>query len=211
MERLGADGDGGGVAVAPEPDAAVKSAGRCRTQGKAYWGMKKIFLWLDEHLEPTVMHVAYVIMALIVFEQVVLRFVFKTQVAWSTGVSVYMFIWVTWMGASYNVRKRSHLSFGEIRARLPYPAQFACMVADAVLWISMAVVVIYYSVEQIFLLRDNFALVPGTSDMMQWWFYTSNPIGWGLIIYRALQNLRQDISTFRRREPFAVAAVAMSE
>ncbi len=173
--------------------------------------MKKALLWLDDNIEPVLMNIAYVVMAGLVFEQVVLRFIFKTQVAWSSGVAVYMFIWVTWMGASYNVRKRAHLTFGEIRTQLPYAMQFVCLIVDAVLWVSLAVVVIYFAFEQIELLQMNFAFVPGTSDLMQWWFYLIMPFGWGMIVLRAVQNLWDDVRAFRRREPFQLGAPSMAE
>ncbi|WP_420730052.1 TRAP transporter small permease [Hwanghaeella sp. 1Z406] len=173
--------------------------------------MKKVILWLDDNLEPILIYVAYAMMAGLVFEQVVLRFLFKTQVAWSAGVAIYMFIWVTWLGAAYNVRKRSHLTFGEIRSQMPYVMQFFCLLIDAVLWVSLSVVVIYYALGQIELLQMNFAFVPGTSNLMQWWFYLIMPLGWGLIILRALQNLWQDIATFRRREPFQLNSQAIAE
>ena len=173
--------------------------------------MKKALRWLDANLEPMMMNIAYVGMAALVFQQVVLRFLFKTQVGWGSSVAIYLFIWVTWMGASYNVRKRTHLNFGEVRAALPYGMQFACLIIDAVLWVGLASVVIYYSIFQIELLRMNFAFVPGTTDLMQWWFYTIIPLGWSLIILRALQNLWTDVATFRRGEPFTLRAPAVAD
>ncbi|MBP5856530.1 TRAP transporter small permease [Marivibrio halodurans] len=173
--------------------------------------MKKAILWLDDNIEPILIYIAYAAMAGLVFEQVVLRFLFKTQVAWSAGVAIYMFIWVTWLGAAYNVRKRAHLTFGEIRAQMSYGMQFVCLIIDALMWVSLAVVVIYYALDQIDLLQMNFAFVPGTSNLMQWWFYLIMPFGWGLIILRAVQNLWQDIAAFRRREPFKLNAHAMAE
>lgn len=166
--------------------------------------MKKFLSWLNENVEPVLMIIAYAVMAILVFEQVLLRFVFKTQIGWSSTVAVYMFIWVTWLGASYNVRKRSHLSFGEVRAVLPYGLQFACLLLDAALWLSLSAIVIYYSIFQIELLQMNYSIVPGTTNVMQWWFNVIMPFGWGLIILRTVQNLWEDIAAFRKREPFVL-------
>lgn len=173
-------------------------------------GMKKAFVWLDDNLEPILIIFAYVAMAALVFQQVVLRFVFKTQIPWGTSVAIYMFIWVAWMGAAYNVKKRAHLNFGEIRARLPYPMQFVCLVIDTVLWISFAAVVMYYAFDQIEILQMNYAIVPGADNLMQWWFYLIMPLGWGLIIFRALQNLWYDIDAFRHGRPFDFGSTAMA-
>ena len=90
--------------------------------------------------------------------------------------------------ASYNIKKRTHLALTEVRGHLSYPLQFACFVLDAVLWIVFAGIVIFYTVEQTWLAYDNFAIVGGTDNVMEWWFYTATPLAWGLIIVRVLQN-----------------------
>ena len=72
--------------------------------------------------------------------------------------------------------------------------------------IVFAVIVIYYTYEQTYLAYDNFAIVGGTDDVMEWWFYTATPLAWGLIIIRVIQNLIQDIARFRNNEPFVLQA-----
>ena len=58
--------------------------------------------------------------------------------------------------------------------------------------------------QQVQIAYDNFAIVQGTDDIMQWWFYTATPIGFGLVIYRVLRNLMDDIRRFRNNEPMLV-------
>ena len=160
--------------------------------------------WIDRNIEKIVILICYVSMAGIIFVEVIRRFVFQSQAAWSTTIPIYLFLWVTWMGAAYNTRIRTHLRFDEVRVRLPYIGQFACLCLDALLWIVFAGIVIFYSVEQVQLSYDNFAIVQGTDDVMQWWFYLATPIAWGLLVIRALQNLWQDIAAFRAKEPFTL-------
>ena len=87
--------------------------------------------WIDRNIEKIVVLICYVAMAGIIFVEVIRRFVFQSQAAWSTTIPIYLFLWVTWMGAAYNTRIRTHLRFDEVRARLPYNAQFACLCLDA--------------------------------------------------------------------------------
>lgn len=150
-------------------------------------------------------------MAGIIFVEVIRRYVFKEQAAWSTTIPVYLFLWVTWFGAAYNVRTRSHLRFSELRQKLPYKLQFATLCLDFLLWTAFGVIVIYFTTEQVSLQRMNFAIVPGTTDIMQWWFYLATPVAWALLIFRALQNLLDDWRTFRSGEPFDLAMSVVSE
>jgi TRAP-type C4-dicarboxylate transport system permease small subunit len=162
--------------------------------------------WIDRNLERVVMIFAYGAMATIIFVSVIQRFAFKTQAPWSSTIPIYLFIWIVWLGAAYNVRRRSHLAFTEIRMRFPYAAQYACAVLDHLLWIGFASVVIWHSLGLIELLQMNFAVVPGTDEVMQWWFYLAIPVGWGLIVFRSAQNMVEDTLRFARREPMARGA-----
>lgn len=167
--------------------------------------------WLDKNAERTLILFAYSAMAMIIVFAVFERFILKSMVPWSTSIPIYLFLWITWIGCSYNVRKRTHLVFNDVRLRLPYGAQFACMMLDAVLWIVFAVVVLYYTIEQTRLVEMNFAIVQGTDNVMQWWFYLATPLAWALLIVRVLQNVADDLARYRRRQPFLVDIQAIGQ
>lgn len=160
--------------------------------------------WLDRHIERIFILVAYSTMTGIIVYAVAERFLFGTQIAWSGSIPIYLFLWVTWIGCSYNVRRRSHLCFNELRIRMPYHWQFACMWLDALLWLTFSTLVVYFTVEQTMLAYNNFSIVQGTDHLMQWWFYCATPIAWTLLMFRTLQNLAADIRRYRHREPFIV-------
>jgi len=166
---------------------------------------------IDDNLEKSIILVNYVVMAAIIFVEVIRRFVFKEQAAWSTTIPIYLFLWVVWIGCAYNVKVRGHLRFDELRTRLPYNAQFACIILDAVLWVIFSVIVIIYSLEQVILSRENFAIVQGTDNVLQWWFYTATPVGFVLLIVRLLQNLAGDFKRYKNQEPFLIAADMSAE
>ena len=160
--------------------------------------------WLDRNIEKLVIFICYSSMAGIVFVEVIRRFVFSQQAAWSTTIPIYLFLWITWIGASYNVRIRTHLKFDEIRVRLPYNIQFLLQVLDAVLWILFGVIVVIYSTEQVQLAKENFMIVQGTDNVLQWWFYIATPLAWSMLIIRVIQNLLEDIKSFINREPLPI-------
>lgn len=167
--------------------------------------------WLDRNAERSLILVAYSAMALIIVFAVFGRFVLKTMVPWSASIPIYLFLWVTWIGCSHNVRQRTHLVFNDIRLRMSYGKQFACLMFDAVLWIGFGVIVLYFTVEQVRLVEMNFAIVQGTDNVMQWWFYLATPVAWALLIIRVLQNVADDIGRYRRGEPFLVDIQAIGQ
>lgn len=173
--------------------------------------LKAVLRWFDDNTEKVIIIITYTGMAGIIFVEVFRRFVFGQQVAWSTTVPVLLFLWVTWFGCSYNIKKRSHLALTEVRERLPYKAQYACVVLDAVSWIVFALIVIYFTYEQTYLAYDNYAIVGGTDDVMMWWFYLATPLAWLLIVVRVIQNLIEDTQRFRRGEPFILQGTLLGD
>jgi TRAP-type C4-dicarboxylate transport system permease small subunit len=47
-------------------------------------------------------------MVILVFAQVVMRYVFSYSLSWSEELSRYVFLWLSWVGASYAVKEGSH-------------------------------------------------------------------------------------------------------
>lgn len=167
--------------------------------------VKTALRWLDENAEKTIIVVAYGTMTAIIFVEVIRRYAFQQQAPWSTTVPVYLFLWIAWIGAAYNVRRRTHLRFEEFRRRLSYPLQFATLILDAVLWLIMAVIVLYFAIDYVQLLHMNFAIVPGTDNVMQWWFYMATPVGWSILIVRVIQNFIEDLDDYRHGRPLRMS------
>jgi TRAP-type C4-dicarboxylate transport system permease small subunit len=57
----------------------------------------------------------------------------------------------------------------------------------------------------------NFAIVQGTDNILQWWFYLATPVAWSLLIFRVLQNVRDDIVRYRNHQPFLVDIQAIGQ
>ena len=167
--------------------------------------------WLNDNADKSAILVCYLVMTGIVFVEVIRRFAFGLQAPWSSTIPIDLFLWVTWIGCAYTTKQRKHLRFEELRMRLPYFWQFCAVTLDHVIWIGFSILVIYFSAEQVQLSYDNFAIVQGTDDVMQWWFYMATPVAFVLIIFRVIQNLIEDIRRFRNREPFSIAADMMAD
>ena len=166
--------------------------------------------WLDQNLEKTIVIVAFVACAGIVAVEVFRRYVFQEQAPWSTFVPSYMFLWITWLGCSYCVKARLHLSFNEIRDRLPRPWQFALTQFDYVLFLAFGGVVIFWSYDLVALHFRLDSIVPGTDDLPSWLFYSATPVGWSLLIFRIAQNVVVDVKAYVSGAPMATRGTLIS-
>ena len=171
----------------------------------------RLLRWIDSNIERIIILVAYVFMAAIIFVEVIRRFLLSEQAAWSSTIPIYLFLWVVWIACAYNVRIRAHLSFDELRIKFSQRGQFICLMLDAILWIVFSVIVIYYTTKQVLLSRDNFAIVQGTDEVMQWWFYIATPLAFALLIVRVLQNVAKDLSDYRNGRPLKVQTGMLGE
>lgn len=155
---------------------------------------------LDRRLERSVLVATYLTIAAVIFVEVIRRFVFQVQAAWSTTLPPFLFLIMTWVGCSYNVKLRTHLAFNEFRLNLPRNGQFACCVMDAVLWLSFGLIVIVTTLRQTVGSAANFQFLLGTDNVMQWWFYICVPLSWLILSARVIENLQEDYRNYRSGE-----------
>lgn len=170
------------------------------------WIYTKVPL-LDKHLERTIMVWSYLAIAFIIFWGVIDRFVFSNQQPWSTTIPPLLFMIMAWFGAAFNVRLRTHLSFAEFRTAMPRYGQMMCLVLDAILWFTFAVIVLVTTTRLTALSASNFQIVLGTDDVMQWWFLLTVPLSFILMIGRVFENLRDDFANWRSGQPLIKQAI----
>ena len=71
--------------------------------------MKKKLLWFADHFEELIMGFALVLISVVMFLQVVMRYVFKQSLSWSDELCRYAFIWMIFIGISYAVKRDLHI------------------------------------------------------------------------------------------------------
>ena len=165
--------------------------------------------FLDRHLERTIVVWTYIVIAGIIFVGVLQRFIpfIPGQPAWSTTIPPLLFMIMAWFGCTFNVRLRTHLSFNEFRTKFPPAGQMSCLILDAVLWFGFCVIVVTTTARVTVNSYDNFQIVLGTDNLMQWWFIITVPIALILMAGRVIENLTDDLRNYRTGKPLIGQAV----
>ena len=156
--------------------------------------------FIERNLEPAVMVIAYLAIGYIIFAGVIQRFYLSGQPAWSTTLPPFLFLIMTWVGCSYNVKLRTHLSFSEFRMSMPRSAQFACLTLDAILWIGFSWVVVVTASRIVANSAANFQIMLGTDNVMQWWFLLAVPLSFIFLVARVIENWQTELKNFRSGE-----------
>lgn len=167
--------------------------------------------WIDRNFERMIAVTAYILIATIIFVGVIERFVFSSQVPWSTTIPPLIFMIMSWYGCSYNVKLRTHLSFSEFRSKMSHNAQYTCLLMDNVLWFIFCVICVTTMARITVNTYDNFAIVLGTDGIMRWWFIITMPICFVLMAGRVLSNALIDLTRFRNNETLIQQAVIGGE
>jgi TRAP-type C4-dicarboxylate transport system permease small subunit len=68
-----------------------------------------IINFLEKRFEEVIAGFGVVLMALMVFFQVVMRYVFSTPVSWSDEIAQYCMLWSVYLSVSWAVRERAHI------------------------------------------------------------------------------------------------------
>lgn len=85
------------------------------------------------HLLKVAIVTCLVLMVVLVFGNVFLRYAFNTGITVSEEVSRFLFVWLTFLGAIVAVREHGHLGVDMVVARLPSLGKKACLVVSQVL------------------------------------------------------------------------------
>jgi C4-dicarboxylate transporter, DctQ subunit len=156
--------------------------------------------WLDDNVERYLMFALYAFIAAIVGGEAVWRYAAGAQTQWGGTAAIHAFIFLSWLGCAYHVRRRSHIRFDAVRNRLTPRAQFACYVIDDLMWLLMAVVVIYHSIGLVQMHMGLGATLEGTDHFPYWIAVAAVPVGWALIVIRALQDIVLLVEKYRRSD-----------
>jgi TRAP-type C4-dicarboxylate transport system permease small subunit len=156
--------------------------------GTAFFFLYRLIPWLDRRIESTIMVTSYLMIGGIIFVEVIRRFTIGEQAPWSTTIPPFLFLIMTWVGCSYNVKLRTHLAFAEFRTVMPRAGQMGCLTLDAILWIGFSWIVIVTSSRLVANSAANFQIMLGTDNVLQWWFLISVPVSFLMLTGRVIEN-----------------------
>ena len=88
----------------------------------------KALKWLEKNAEEVVLCILLIIMSCVMFLQVIARFVFSNSLAWSEELTRYLFVWSTFIGISYCIRKRLTIQIEIVVDALPDKARTALLI-----------------------------------------------------------------------------------
>ena len=147
----------------------------------------KVIKALNAHLEEWLLVLLMSAEVIIVFWQVLARFVFKTPSAWSEEIARYMFIWLVWIGAAYATKENKHIKIDILSSKFKGATKVIVNIFTGIMFVALLVFMLYTSAKVTKTVYDSNSIATG-SHMPMWIAWFSLPLSMFLMIFRFVQN-----------------------
>lgn len=128
-------------------------------------GYCRLLAWL--------MVISLVLMVVMVFGNVVMRYAFNSGLTLSEELSRWLFVWMTFLGAVVALNDRAHLGTDALISRLPRAGQKLCLALSLLLMLFICWLVFSGAYEQVKINWDSTSAVMETS---MGYFYASGMV-----------------------------------
>ncbi|OAT80961.1 hypothetical protein A6P54_13265 [Bacillus sp. MKU004] len=107
--------------------------------------MNRFLTWFERGI-GTVTVILFIMMTIVVFAQVVLRYVFDTSIVWGEEFSRYAMIWLAFLGAALGIRHGEHTRIDFFIKLIPFKYRKIVEIVNKLLCIVFLSVITYYSI-----------------------------------------------------------------
>ena len=168
--------------------------------------MRKAIDWIDRNVEYVLNVLFYAYIIVIIFAEVVARYVLHSSIVWAEETAIYAFIWMSYLSTARLARGRAHLAFTIFRDAMPRGPQLACLLVADLCLATVAVVVVLYMWTP---LLDSIAYKQTMQgvNLPIWIATVAVPVGWLVVLVRVLQRARDAIRNYRLDAPLVGQAL----
>lgn len=130
------------------------------------------------------------IMTVLVFVQVVMRYVFSNSLSWSEELARYIFLWLSWVGASYAVRERSHFRVEMFANMIKGTNRKWFELFVLLVWFVFSLFMAFVGTQLVLFLVET-GQTSAAMDMPMSWVYASVPVGCALMTIRLVAEIKK--------------------
>lgn len=152
-----------------------------------------------ENFEGYLCVVMLIVMSIVVFIQVICRFILKSSLPWSEELCRYLLVWVSFLGGAYGVKTGAHLGVEAVTLIMPEKMRKVVEVLMLVLGIVLCCVILYYGID---IVKTQFRRIQYSPamHMPMAYAYLAIPVGMVFFILRYVLRLIEAIKRLGRKE-----------
>jgi len=131
-----------------------------------------------------------VAITVLVFLQVVTRYVLEYPLDWPEEAARFLFVWVALLGAVLALRRTAHFSIGALTSRLPPPAQRAVAILVEAVLLGFLLLVAWLGLDAALRVREQES---AAMEVSMTWGYAAVPVGSALLAWEMVRVLWRQV------------------
>ncbi len=155
--------------------------------------------FLNEHLEACFIIPLMFLMSLIIFAQVVMRYVFKSSLTWSEELARYLFVWLVYFSVAYTAKKEAHIRIDAAINIYPKGMRPYIEILSEVIVLAFSVFIAFTSVTVFQKISASGQVSPALHIPMQF-VYAAPLVGFVLTSIRQIQCIVRKIKALGNTE-----------
>ena len=163
--------------------------------------MKKIINFYN-HLEACLLVASLVFTVILIFFQVILRYVFNSSLSWAEELARYIFIWQIWLGTSVAQRDRAHVRIelfqGQKKQRI------LNIIAD-VIWLAFCLILVKYGAELVISIKTR-NLLSAAMRIPMYLVYASLTVSQLAVSFRIAGEIAEQVKILKGQEEGGTSA-----
>lgn len=155
----------------------------------------KFLHFLDKQLEKYLMLWLYAFIVIVIFVEVLRRFLLDYSSLWGEEATRYAFIYLTWIGAAAAVKSNSHIRIDLLINKLSNRGVALLNILTGFCCIVFSIFAIYLSWNSVYV-SFNYSSVTDGLRIVKAWFLFSVPFGFSLVFIRSLEMVIKSTKDF---------------
>lgn len=135
------------------------------------------------YAEEIILVTMFALMVVVIFVQVIMRYVFHSSLTWSEELGKFLFVWISWLGISIGEKRGEHIKITMLTDKLNVKWQHIFNLISESIVIAICAVTVYYSA--IMALQSTTIHYAGI-HISVFWGYLAVVVGCAVMILRAL-------------------------
>lgn len=155
--------------------------------------------FLNEHLEACFIVPLMFLMSIIIFIQVVMRYVFHSSLTWSEEMARYLFVWLVYFSVAYTAKKEAHIRIDAAINIYPKKARPYVEIFSEIIVLIFSVFIAVTSITVFQKISASGQISPALHVPMQF-VYCAPLVGFALTSIRQVQCIVRRIKGLHKHE-----------
>lgn len=157
--------------------------------------MKKVIDFYNK-IEAHLLVISLIVTVILIFCQVVLRYVFQSSLSWSEELARYIFIWQIWLGTSVAQKERAHVRIQMFQGT---KKQRYMTIAADVIWLLFCLFLAVYGFRLVLSIKRR-KLLSAAMRLPMYLVYASLPLSQLAVMFRVGGEIKDEVQAIRQGE-----------